>query len=710
MKKQFIILLASFLILAPLVPGIHKTLAQSWYQTAEQRIDTLRKGNFTLRITDTTDNPYVDSVIIQHSLHEFPWGNTVGIPNETSDWKWQQSALLKYYNYGVVEHFKWPYIEGSEGNINYAFVDSSYAWAERVGWELRAHTLIWGGSQSWQMPGWTLTPSKTAEEVYEACETHIRREVNRYKGTIKEYDVVNEPIHETWLANKVGDSINWNSFIWADEEDPDARLFINDFNIIVWGSTQDFILKIQELMDHGAPIDGIGVQGHMEGRLNWMDIKTKLDVVGELGLPIKVTEFDMKIDEQGTPDEDMAEYYAMMMRICFSHPAVEGLIWWGFKDPTYRNGSGIFNEDRSPKIAADTVYHLIHEKWTTRIEGKTAPDGTITFKGFFGDYIIRVKIGDEWLIVPVSCLKINDQNEIAVNLRDAEPEIPRMIYASHNEAGTVLYVTFDQEMQDPSVGANAFNLIAQNGVEIASATLNPENAAIAELTLSNPLRYDTYYALTSEPGNIQSIKGVHISWDGPVDIYSKIPGFVSAQTNETGDEIEITLSEAISDPSASVDNFTLMVNGKETVISAFSLKTGYDSIVLLTLSSPVVFSDVIYVSYNRGTLIGMSGYYFDNFTNRRVENLVPSAILENKNETIRVFPNPFSDNLIIKTDHSTKIESATIFDQTGRELKKIFPGTDEATKMNTSEFKKGIYFLNVAEISGTVHTIKLFKL
>ena len=81
--------------------------AQTWYEAADERIDTLRKGDFILKITDEMGDPYIDTVIIELNKHEFQWGNTVGVPSESNDWKWQQSALLKYYNYGVVEHFKW---------------------------------------------------------------------------------------------------------------------------------------------------------------------------------------------------------------------------------------------------------------------------------------------------------------------------------------------------------------------------------------------------------------------------------------------------------------------------------------------------------------------------------------------------------------------------------------------------------------------------
>ncbi len=486
--------------------------AQTWYETAEERIDTLRKGDFTFRITDEMDNPLTDSVYIRLKKHEFQWGNIVEPIGTSVQSRWNQAVLQKYYNCGVVEKFKWPYMETSEGNVFYTQVDTIYAWAERVGWDVRAHTLIWGGDDNWQMPGWTL--SLTGEPLYNACETRVRREVSRYQGTIREYDVINEPLHETWLYEQAGDSIKWNAFKWAREEDPDARLFVNEFNIIVWGSGPAYITAIQEMLDEGAPIDGIGVQGHMEGTLNWSDIKTKFDQLATLGLPIKVTEFDMKIDDQDIDDQSMADSYGLMMRVCFSHPAVEGLIWWGFKDPTWRNGSGIYDENRVPKIAADTVYRLIHEKWSTYIKTKLAADGTISFHGFFGDYEIGVKTGDEYLVIPASCLTINDETEIALNLADALPERPRLISIDHNPEGSVVYLHFDKPMNDPSSGVSDFLLYAVTSLTINSANLNTD-PSIIELNLASNLQYGSYYTLCYTPGTLTSTNGGILEIFGP---------------------------------------------------------------------------------------------------------------------------------------------------------------------------------------------------
>jgi GH35 family endo-1,4-beta-xylanase len=682
--------------------------SQSWYETAEQRIDTLRKGDFTLLITDTLGNPFTDSVHISLKKHEFPWGNTIDFFDNSPESKWRQAVLLKFYNYGVVEAFKWPYIEGTKGNLNYSQVDFAYTWAEKVGWDIRAHTLLWGGDNSWQMPSWTL--SMQGQELYNECETHIRREVNRYKdrykGIIKEYDVINEPVHETWLADNAGDSINWDAFIWADEEDPDARLFLNEYNVIVWG-TPGFGMVVQGLINHGAPIDGIGVQGHMEDGSRLDMVKDRLDNLAGLGLPIKVTEFDMKIDEKGVDDQSMANSYAKMMRICFSHPAVEGFIWWGYCDPTYRNGSGIYAQDRSPKIAADTVYHLIHEKWSTNIKALPEADGSVQFHGFYGDYEIYVKSGDDKMVIPASCLKVDDGQEIAVSLTDAVPEAPRLLQINHNPDGTVVYLYFDKEMQDPYSHISDFVVYTTTSIDIDSAALDAEDNKKVELYLASNIRYGKYHSFSYIPGSWSSANGGLLEVIGAETIINKIPGCISAQTTVEGNAVEVFLSEAVSDPSGSLADWRVRTGDGYLDLSGIDYKPGIDSVLVITLASPVTAGDNVRVYYDRGILTGTSGYLLDNI-NISVDNTL-SAIKDDTYENIIVYPNPFNNELTLEGNGLEYSDEILITDILGREVKRLINPNRDYIVINVSGLEKGIYILRLSKGGSIMSNIKISK-
>jgi GH35 family endo-1,4-beta-xylanase len=637
--------------------------------------------------------------------HEFRWGNTIDFFDNLPLSKWKQAVLLKYYNCGVVEAFKWPYIEGTKGNLNYSQVDFAYDWAEKVGWDLRAHTLLWGGDNSWQMPAWTL--NMQGQELYNECETHIRREVNRYKGIIKEYDVINEPLHETWLADNAGDSINWNAFKWADEEDPDARLFVNEYNVIVWG-TSGFNEAVQDMIDHGAPVDGIGVQGHMENWINWNDVKTRLDAVAELGLPVKVTEFDMKIDEYGINDQNMANYYATMMRTCFSHPAVEGFVWWGYCDPTYRNGSGIFSEDRSPKIAADTVYHLIHEKWSTNIKTLPEADGTVQFHGFYGDYEVHVKSGDKNVFIPVSCIKADDGQEIAISLNNALPESPRLVQIDHNLDGTVLNLYFSKEMQNPSSHISDFMVYSTSSVNVDSASLDNEDKKTVKLYLASNIKYGRYYSFSYIPGNWASTDSGSLEVIGAETINNKIPGCVGAQTTVEGDGIEVFLSETVSDPTGSLANWQLRVGTAYVELSAINYKPGYDSVLVITLANTLTASDKAKIYYDRGTLTGKSGYWLDDI-NQKVDNKVATTVKNNSTKNLLVYPNPFNNELTLECDGCEYFDEILITDVLGREVKHLTNYSQDHALIDVNGLEKGIYILYLKKDGNILSKIKISK-
>ncbi|WP_297094668.1 hypothetical protein, partial [uncultured Draconibacterium sp.] len=65
-----------FLFAAMLILG-KETKAQSyaaWYRDAQERIDTLRKGDFGIKIIDKDGNPFTGDVSVRMKKHEFPFG------------------------------------------------------------------------------------------------------------------------------------------------------------------------------------------------------------------------------------------------------------------------------------------------------------------------------------------------------------------------------------------------------------------------------------------------------------------------------------------------------------------------------------------------------------------------------------------------------------------------------------------------------------
>lgn len=164
--------------------------------------------------------------------------------------QWMQATMFKYFNYGVTGNsFKWSGIQPNHTEPNYTNFENALRWTQKVGWEIRGHNLLWGGNDAHSTPDWVRN-LPTTQAFIDTCKMRVIRDVSRYKGIIKEYDVINEPLtnHADWMRNTHGDSIIWNSFKWAHSADPDAGLYINDYNVEYnWGQAteyRDLILKM----------------------------------------------------------------------------------------------------------------------------------------------------------------------------------------------------------------------------------------------------------------------------------------------------------------------------------------------------------------------------------------------------------------------------------------------------------------------------------
>jgi hypothetical protein len=90
--------------------------------------------------------------------------------------------------------------------------------------------------------------------------------------------------------------------------------------------------------------------------------------------------------------EQAEEFY----RVLFSHPSVEAITWWDFSDKGAWQGApaGLLRADMSPKPAYLALRRLIKEEWWSRATIKVGRDGTVGFRGFYGDYDVAVKDGN----------------------------------------------------------------------------------------------------------------------------------------------------------------------------------------------------------------------------------------------------------------------------------------------------------------------------
>lgn len=154
----------------------------------------------------------------------------------------------------------------------------------------------------------------TKEEFYDSLRAHINFVVNRYKDVVYCWDVVNEAMsdannmeatyeqsfRQSQAYQLCGDEFIKNAFIWAHEADPEAGLFYNDYSAWTPSKRTYIYNMVKKLQAEGAPITGIGMQGHYNifDNPTIEDFEKAIQMYLELVDDIQITEFDVRINQE----------------------------------------------------------------------------------------------------------------------------------------------------------------------------------------------------------------------------------------------------------------------------------------------------------------------------------------------------------------------------------------------------------------------------
>lgn len=258
-------------------------------------------------------------------------------------------------------------IQPKEGNFTFGDADKLAAIAEKRGATLVGHTLVWHS----QTPAWFFQGPDgqpvTRDLALKRMRDHINALVGRYKGKVKQWDVVNEAISDRddeWLRpspwlKAIGEDYLEHAFRFAHAADPNALLIYNDYNIENPAKRERTIKLLKSLMDKGVPVHGVGIQGHWGlGGPSLEVIDSAITDYAKLGLKVMITELDISVlpsrytgadvnirearekaldpYTNGLPEEvaqQQAERYRHIFEILRKHRStVERVTFWGVHD------------------------------------------------------------------------------------------------------------------------------------------------------------------------------------------------------------------------------------------------------------------------------------------------------------------------------------------------------------------------------------------
>jgi GH35 family endo-1,4-beta-xylanase len=368
----------------------------AWRKQAEERIETLRKGNLTLTVLDAQGKP-VSAAKVEATLtrHAFAFGTAVSkkLLEQGPDADRYRETLLNLFSAAVLENdLKWPHL----AEHGYGDADRVVDWLAQHHLPTRGHNLIWP-SERW-LPKQAIELARTdPAALRKLIASHITETVSRYRGRLVDWDVINEPYANHFVMDVLGKDAMVEWFNLAHAADPDCRLYLNDYEILESGDLLDtphqrhYFETARYLLDHHAPLHGLGIQGHFGSNITSPENMLKiLDRFASLGVRIQVTELDVTLGDESL----RADYYRDVLITLLSHPAVDGITQWGFWEGSHWiPQAALYSKDWQLRPHGQVFIDQVRNAWHTHSVTSTDAEGRTTLRGFKGTYALRITSG-----------------------------------------------------------------------------------------------------------------------------------------------------------------------------------------------------------------------------------------------------------------------------------------------------------------------------
>jgi GH35 family endo-1,4-beta-xylanase len=415
-----------------------------WRKAAAERIARVRQGDFQLQVVDRERRPIpraeVQATLVRHAFafgtavddplfsgrseagNYYGYGNRTLDPGEPAGKSLiaeYTNRLARYFNLVVPENSmksqRWP--ESKNRDLALKTVEA----LDRLGLDVKGHCLVW---PSWQFSHRSLRAlSNDTPALGTWISNHIDSIVGAMRGKLAYWDVANELYSEHEVIDLLGTNAVYDWFRQARALDPRPKLLINDYRILAGdeAAKRDWYFNfISEMKAKGVPIDGIGFQSHFGGSPTGIEeVLRRLDRFAALGLELWVTEFDVNTKDESLCGDYLRDFYTA----CYSHPAVKGIMAWGFwEEAHWLPDAAWFRRDWSAKPAGESYLGLVHGAWKTRTNGLTAGEGRYAFRGTFGRYEVLVRHGAQERRVVVDLSKPGAQAQVILDA--ALPSVP----------------------------------------------------------------------------------------------------------------------------------------------------------------------------------------------------------------------------------------------------------------------------------------------
>ncbi|MDX1469872.1 MAG: endo-1,4-beta-xylanase [Flavobacteriaceae bacterium] len=289
---------------------------------------------------------------------DFPIGNIVSAANLSSssatNSKFKTTLLNDYNSITAENDMKMYAIFRGPDDFDFSLGDAIVGYAIENGLRVHGHALVW--HPSYAIPDWLENFTGTDDEFEALIKNYVKTTVQHFSekkdingnSVVASWDVVNEyfdgsEIRSSLFTQRMGDNYVQKIFQWAREADPEVKLFYNDYNIAGSPAKRQAILNmVKDFKANNIPIDGIGLQMHLNHDWPGSDLSIAIQEIADSGLLVHISELDVKVnysdDVTGLTSERSVAQKKQYQRASYYYtslvPAEQqfGITIWGMRD------------------------------------------------------------------------------------------------------------------------------------------------------------------------------------------------------------------------------------------------------------------------------------------------------------------------------------------------------------------------------------------
>jgi endo-1,4-beta-xylanase len=278
-----------------------------------------------------------------------------------------RKLIIQEFNSITAENaMKFSSLHPQENTFRWGDADYIVNFANQNNIRVHGHTLLWPSNN----PAWIKNYKGDKAAWEQLLKNHIQTIVKHFRGKVTSWDVVNEAFEANgsykknkWFQN-LGKSYIEKSFQYAQEADPKALLFYNDYGQEYSVAKREAILNMaKEFRTKGIKIDGFGLQMHTALSILDQKLINVIKVMARSGLQIHISELEVSLNSipkskvlENSIAKRQANKYLVVFKAFSEIPRSQqyGITTWNVSDKdAFSNGT---NSTRSP-LLFDQNYH-----------------------------------------------------------------------------------------------------------------------------------------------------------------------------------------------------------------------------------------------------------------------------------------------------------------------------------------------------------------